>query len=480
MNVTRVARGSATTRSTAAEAEVISWRQDRAGLAAAAGLAGVCFLLGWLRYSHHWADAYDVGLFDQGIWLLSQGRNPQLTVIDDHLFADHLSLVLLAFAPLYRIVASPLWMVAAQALAIGTAVLQLRTLAREAGVRPRWATVATVASSPLLAAAAYDFHPVVMTVPVIAWALVVGRRDDVGRCTIACVLVGLIRADAAVLLLGVAVMAAPAARRRLITLALPILLAGLFVPVLAGSDQSFSRYYAGLGTSPLDALAHPWRAASVLASPLSLRRIFIWLMPAGFLMIHRPRWLLALAVGGLPLLLSSNPATAEPVFHHAATITPFAIGGALEALGRADRPWLHPATLVVGVVTALALVSPFSPVTPADWNVRSLRHDRGTVRLPLLLEQVQPTDRVVAEPFLVPPLAHRAQIYPWRCQSFEGTQCPVRDLDPTRFDIVVGTTSRADEIDPADWLVCQVPDTDFILARPKGSVDRCPVWVASP
>ncbi len=44
--------------------------------------------------------AFDVGIFDQGVWLLSRFADPFVTVRGLNLFADHSSFILLLIAPL--------------------------------------------------------------------------------------------------------------------------------------------------------------------------------------------------------------------------------------------------------------------------------------------------------------------------------------------------------------------------------------------
>ena len=340
------------------------------GVAAGLAFAVVTFTLGWLRYRHHWSGALDLGLFDQGIWLLSQGRTPELTIIEDNLFGDHLSPFLILFAPLYRPGRHPAVDGGGPGPALGCAVPSMRALARQVGAEPRWATLATVASAPLLAAATFDFHPVVMTVPIVGAALAAGLRDDAKACTWAAVLVFLLRADACILLLGVAVLAGPSARRRLLVLAPIGMAAGVVVPTLLHSQQTFARHWGHLGDGPVDAVLHPWRILMALVAAPALTTALIWLLPVGFLTLARPRWALATAVAGLPLLLTGPGGSSLPWVHNAAALVPFTIGGALAVLARPRRRWESPVTLVAGLVAALADEPPVPPRPPTGPGVR--------------------------------------------------------------------------------------------------------------
>src|SRR4051812_14877870 len=233
-------------------------RRDRAGWTAAAIASAAFFALGYIRYRNYRAGASDLGIFDQAAWLLAHGQSPFVTSIGINVFADHVSPVVVVFAPLYWVVATPVWWLAAQAVCLGLTIVPMRRLADELGA-PRWvATAVIVLSAPLLSAAVYDVHPVVFATPAVGWALLAGRRDDVRTATIAAVIVALCRADAVTVLIAVAIVSRPAVRRRLLVLTPVPLLVGLVVPQLLGTWQTFARYYRPLGTGWGDAILHPW------------------------------------------------------------------------------------------------------------------------------------------------------------------------------------------------------------------------------
>ncbi len=53
------------------------------------------------QYNMFWYGNFDLGIPDQGIWLISQFKTPYLTVRGLHLFGDHASFIHLLVAPLY-------------------------------------------------------------------------------------------------------------------------------------------------------------------------------------------------------------------------------------------------------------------------------------------------------------------------------------------------------------------------------------------
>ncbi|CAN5868071.1 hypothetical protein BH24ACT3_BH24ACT3_02640 [soil metagenome] len=442
-------------------------RSDRAGWTAAAVLAGAYLAVGWLRFHHLWAGALDLGVFDQGAWLLSQGRAPELTVLHENLFGDHLSLVMLLFAPLYRLVATPLWLLAAQAAALGLAVLPLRAIARHVGTDPRLATAAAALSGPFLAAAVFDFHPAVLATPAVAWAVLGAIRDDVRMCTLAGLAVALMRADLAIVLLGVAVVAAPACRRRLILLVPVPVVASVVVGALLHTEQTWARYYGHIGAGPLDAALHPWRLLEALATQTALQTLFLWLLPVGFLALARPRWALALVIGGLPLILSGAFATSAPWFHHGAAMAPLAIAGALVVLGR-DRPWwVRPQMLVGGAIASLLVASPLAPFAPGRVHLATMVVARSDPGYRAALTHVRPDDRVAADSVALAQLSQRTEAYVAPCPFAPwptGEQCELEG-GAAAVDVVITKAKWSDVLEAEGFTVQTMPGGTVIVGR---------------
>jgi uncharacterized membrane protein len=425
---------------------------DRRGVVVALVIAGIFTAVSWLRYANYWAGALDLSIFDQGIWLMSRGHAPEVTVIGRSLFADHLSPVLVLFVPLYRLIPTQLWLYAAQALCLGACVLPMRALARLEGVAPWVATTAVALNSTLAAAAVFDFHPSTLAVPAIAWALLFARRGDTRACTVAAIVVVLCRADLAWVLLGIAVVALPAPRRRLLILTPIALAAGVLIPALAGARGTWDVHYGHLGNSAFDAALHPWRAAAALVSPDALLTLIFWLLPVALLPVLRPRWLLAIVVAGLPILVSRWAGTHLPYFHYGAPMAPLAIGGALHAL--ATRPELRsrgPVLLVGGAVAALAVMSPLSPRAPDSLRLWRVVRPYPPAATAAAIAAVPADLPVSATPQVLAHLAHRreAWIFPTPFRPLKpaalGPEPSARNADRVRTVVV-------------DWSRCRLAE----------------------
>lgn len=397
---------------------------DVAGWTLAVLFASVWFGVGYLRWRRLRAGASDLGIFDQASWLLSQGRAPFITSIGINVFADHVSLVLVLFAPLYRIAATPVWLIGFQAICVGLTVVPLRALADELGA-PRWLAGALVAASPALwSAVVYDVHPVVFATPAVAWSLLAARRDDVRTATIAGLLVVTCRADIAIALAGVAVVASPGVRRRLLWLVPVPMAASVVIPRVLGTWQTFGHYYGALGSGWGDALVHPWRIGAALVAPGALLQMLLWLTPLGFLPLRRPRWFAAMFVAGLPLVLSSWPGIIAPWYHHAAYLVPIGIGGALAGWARISqtskravpaRALLVPVlALAVGATLTLVTASPFAPYAPSEVRLADVvSHEIPGVRAGVAA--VGPTEAVSSSNLISGHLSRRDEAYNFPC-----------------------------------------------------------------
>lgn len=387
---------------------------DRDGVVAAALLATALGTVGWVRHRNYWSGAFDLGIFDQAVWQLAHGH-AFTSILDRNIFADHFSMVLLVFVPLYWLAATPAWLIFGQAIALGATVIPLRAFAKDVGVPPWVATALVGCSAPLVAAATFDFHPATLAVPWVAATLLYARRDDRGRALAAAAAIVLCRADLGLVIVAVAVLSGRRTRLPLAATGFTAAVAGAILPGLFGETNGWTPHFGHLGSGPLDAALHPWHVVAALTSEGSLRPLATWVLAAGGLVLLQRRWMLALVVAGLPVLLSRWGATALPWFHYGAPMTPIAIGGTLVAL-RPDRPpWRLLSSfrswIVVGsVVVAVVLASPLSWLAPDQfslWHVVTMAPGAQAKSV----AEIGPDEVVSADNRIVPHLAHREQMY---------------------------------------------------------------------
>lgn len=76
-------------------------------------------------------SSYDVGLYQQGVWLLGHGDAPFVTLMGRNMFGDHASLILLLVAPIYRLFPSADTLFFLQSLFIALGALPVFLAARK-------------------------------------------------------------------------------------------------------------------------------------------------------------------------------------------------------------------------------------------------------------------------------------------------------------------------------------------------------------
>lgn len=90
--------------------------------------------MSWLQIDMHrglGTFAYDVGLYDQGVWLLSRGEAPFVTLMGRNLFGDHASLILLLLVPVFWVIPGTSTLLVVQALVIAAGAFPLYLFARK-------------------------------------------------------------------------------------------------------------------------------------------------------------------------------------------------------------------------------------------------------------------------------------------------------------------------------------------------------------
>ena len=80
--------------------------------------------------------SYDMGIYDQGFWLVSQGGSTFMTVRGLDFWGHHLNLIAFAFTPFYWLGAGPSFLYAAQAVALGLGAVPTYLIARDRFERP--------------------------------------------------------------------------------------------------------------------------------------------------------------------------------------------------------------------------------------------------------------------------------------------------------------------------------------------------------
>ncbi|MGL5806615.1 MAG: DUF2079 domain-containing protein [Xenococcaceae cyanobacterium] len=156
----------------------------------------------------HWLfqSNFDLAIFDNVLYLISQGQTPISQILGFHILGDHAAFIFYPLALFYKIQPNVHWLFAIQAIALAIGALPILYLALNAGLKKSKAN--TIAISYLLYPLIFnvnlaDFHPEVIALPAILWAVLAARINSVWQF---CVAIALILSCKAVLALTVALM----------------------------------------------------------------------------------------------------------------------------------------------------------------------------------------------------------------------------------------------------------------------------------
>ena len=375
---------------------------------------------------HHFAlTAFDLGIYDQAVWLISRFHSPFVTVRGMNVFADHFVPVVYLLAPLYWIWDSP------------KAILVAQTVALALGAVPMYALTCRRMSSPplaLLFALAYlcypamhwtntfDFHPDVFATPSVlaAFHFLSCRRWRPYFLAIALVALTKETAGLTITLLGLYALAVDR-RTGCITVGLGVLTQLIALGVVRALNDGvpsaylwlYSQYGSTAGEVAWTLVRHPVAVLSGLVTEQNGRYFFELLQPVLFLPLLAPEVLLLAAPALLSNLLSNRPYMHMIYYQYTVLITPFVIIGALTGFDRLRR-WGNAFTtfllvvyLTASVVTGLRL----SPLLSSSWPLTPPVPSSQSREAGRVWRRVPPEASVSAQAGVVPHLSHRHQVY---------------------------------------------------------------------
>jgi uncharacterized membrane protein len=137
-----------------------------------------------LRHKLFQSTAFDLGIFDQAVYLISEGKEPVTTIQGFHILGDHAAWIFYPLALLYKLYPSVYWLFFVQAVALGIAALPIWYLSLQAGLKESQAIAIMIAYLlyPLVFNAnLFDFHPEVIAVPLLLLSVLAARSGKIWR-----------------------------------------------------------------------------------------------------------------------------------------------------------------------------------------------------------------------------------------------------------------------------------------------------------
>jgi uncharacterized membrane protein len=214
----------------------------------------------------------DLAILDQSLWAASRGHGLFSSVLQEHLLGDHFAPGILLFVPLYRLAPTAAWLLVGQVLAAVAAVVLVAGRLRPVLDRTRRAALAAalLLSPPVAFALLADVHGLVFAGPFALGAVFAVQDARPRRAAVLGLLAAMFRQEAGVAVaVAVGLLMLDRGRRRAGVPTMAVLCGYLPVAVLlegrlGTGDSHWTGHFERLGSSPSDALAHPWRLVAVL------------------------------------------------------------------------------------------------------------------------------------------------------------------------------------------------------------------------
>lgn len=287
----------------------------------------------------------------QGLWLVSEGREPFVTLTERNLFEGQFSVVMWAIGQL------GVW------IPLGPMLLTLQSFALAVTVVPLWRIARRVfelgVESALVLGLAYglqpqlhnlnlaEFHPETLAVPAFAWAYLASQDRNWVRFAIAVTFALSTRSDLGLVVIGLGALLAIEGRTRAgrITAAAgaiwAVLALGVFRADLAGGEFSASDAFAAYGDEPIailwGMLTNPGMVLSDFFAEENFQNLILLFAPWLFLPVLKLRYQLPLVLFGVfQFLANVEPGEFGNPQQDVAALAflPIAAAAALRAVGR--------------------------------------------------------------------------------------------------------------------------------------------------
>ena len=370
---------------------------------------------------------FDLGIFDQGIWLLSQLKEPFITVRGLHLFGEHLSFNLVLLAPLYKIWPDVRLLLVLQTAALAIGAIPVYLLARDR-LKNGVLSLALAASYLLYPALQWlnhdQFHPDALAVPTLLFAFYFATKRRYILFAVSALVAVLAKEDVALVMMVMGIYLAVTNNRTvgfataLASLAWFVVGLKYLLPAFGGTSlfyaQNFSNLGSTMGEVAINTLTKPGLVLPLIIQESNLLYITQLLAPVAF----SPLASIEVLLISLPALFSNAVSQQGYMhnieYHYTATIIPFVFAGAILAIEKLALK-KREAVVVAGLIVAVALMSNYfwSPSPISGQHKRAFVVADAAKRASMeRAVTLIPNDAVVSASYtMVPHLTHREKIY---------------------------------------------------------------------
>jgi uncharacterized membrane protein len=315
----------------------------------------IFFICSSLRHALFHSGAFDLGIYDQVVYLISQGQPPISSFLGFHHLGNHAAWSVYPLALLYKIHPNVHWLLAVQAIALTLGAWPSWSLARQAGLSERKALVMAVVYllyPVVFNVNLFDFHPEVMALPVLLGTIWAARANQIGWFTLGIIFVLGCKAVLSLTVVGMGVWLFFFEKKRLcgaialfLGIAWFLVTSKLIIPFFSGSLPAAMYRYSYLGNSFAEIVKNLLLNPGLVLKQVEIRESLRYLAQLIFPVIWglSPQHLAPL-VAALPTLLLNILSTVgyqrDLGFQYSLPVVPFLLVAVISTLA-AGRGWLR-------------------------------------------------------------------------------------------------------------------------------------------
>lgn len=367
-----------------------------------------------VRHNHFESGGFDLGLYDQTIWLYSKFHIPYNTVKEQLILGDHLNLTLPLIAPVFWIWNDIRAILVLQAAWVAASSFAIYLLALHRKFSPFTSLVLSVIYSLFYGiqyGVFFDFHSVLLGVGLIPWLLYFfeTNRRKLLVCTLLLLALTQENMGLAITSLGFIYIW----NRKYRSISIGAIVAGIIISLASAKaitlfSQSGFQYTPQITLNPFLFVRELFNAPEKL-------QVWLYSLSAfSFLPLLSPGAMIA-TVLDLAQYFTTGPNFARmwsPFMHHRAILAPYLLLGTLEALALFKAKKIH-----VDLVAAFLLICmivqqfifhyPLNKLTKKDFWAREPWMQNNEK----MIAKIPPSVRLATQQSLIPHLSHRTDIY---------------------------------------------------------------------
>lgn len=298
----------------------------------------ILFIYSSFRHAAFQSTAYDLGIYDQIIYLISQGKQPISSFLGFNFLGDHGAIAIYPLALLYKTYPSVYWLFLVQALCLTSGVLFTYRLAILGGLNQPLSVAVSLAYllyPEIFNINLFDFHPDVLAVPAFFGAILAAKEKKIIWFLISILWILGCKAVFALTVIAIGIWLLLFEKRRwygltaiILGVAWFLIVTQLIIPYFSGNEAAGVSRYNYLGNSVLEVILNTFLKPHLILGKIFSLDTFVYLLEFVVAVIWwlNPQQFIGLvpAIPALMLnILSIDPMQRSLIYQYSLPALPF-------------------------------------------------------------------------------------------------------------------------------------------------------------